>query len=128
MDRENLNKLSKIILDSSIEVHRNLGPGLLESTYEVCLCKELKLRNLNYLRQVSLPVNYKGESLNAEYKIDILVENELIIELKAVETLLPVHMAQLLTYLKLSNKKLGLLINFNVPRLVDGVKRVVNHF
>ena len=128
MDRESLNRLSKIVLESSIEVHRNLGPGLLESTYEVCLCKELKLRNLNYIRQVSLPVLYKGESLNAEYKIDILVENELIIELKAVEELLPVHLAQLLTYLKLSDKRLGLLINFNVPRLVDGVRRVVNNF
>ena len=128
MDRESLNRLSKIVLESSIEFHRNLGPGLLESTYEVCLCKELKLRNLNYIRQVPLPVFYKGESLNAEYKIDILVENELIIELKAVEELLPVHLAQLLTYLKLSDKRLGLLINFNVPRLVDGVRRVVNNF
>lgn len=128
MDREYLNRLSKIVLDSSIEVHKNLGPGLLESTYEVCLCKELKSRNLNYIRQVSLPVKYKGELLDAEYKIDILIENELIIELKAVEVLLPVHFAQLLTYLKLSDKRLGLLINFNVPRLVDGVKRVVNNF
>ncbi len=128
MDREYLNNLSKIVLDSSIEVHKNLGPGLLESTYEVCLCKELKTRNLDYLRQVSLPVKYKGELLDAEDKIDILIENELIIELKAVEVLLPVHFAQLLTYLKLSDKRLGLLINFNVPRLVDGVKRVVNKF
>ncbi len=128
MDREKLNRLSKIVIDSSIEVHKNLGPGLLESTYEVCLCRELKLRNLNYLRQVFLPVIYKGEFLNAEYKIDILIEDELVIELKAVEVLLPVHFAQLLTYLKLSDKRLGLLINFNVPRLVDGVKRVVNNF
>jgi GxxExxY protein len=128
MDREYLNNLSKIALDSSIEVHKNLGPGLLESTYEVCLCKELKSRDLKYIRQVSLPVKYKGELLDAEYKIDLLIENELIIELKAVEVLLPVHFAQLLTYLKLSDKRLGLLINFNVPRLVDGVKRVVNNF
>lgn len=128
MDREYLYKLSKIVLDSSIEVHRNLGPGLLESTYEVCLCKELKLRNLNYIRQVPLPVNYKGELLDAEYRVDILIEGELIIELKAVETLLPIHIAQLLTYLKLSDKRLGLLINFNVPRLVDGIKRVANNF
>ena len=128
MERYFLIELSHIVLDSSIEVHRNLGPGLLESTYEVCLCKELSLRNVKYLRQVPLPVNYKGEKLNAEYKIDILVENKLIIELKSVEILLPVHIAQLLTYLKLSDKRLGLLINFNVPRLVDGVKRVVNNF
>ncbi len=128
MDRENLNDLSRIVLDSSIEVHRNLGPGLLESTYEICLCKELYSRNVKYLRQVFLPVNYKGEQLNAEYKIDILIENELIIELKSVEILLPVHFAQLLTYLRLADKKLGLLINFNVPRLIDGFKRVVNNF
>lgn len=128
MNREELNKLSKIVLDSSIEVHKNLGPGLLESTYEVYLCKELKLKNLKYLRQVSLPVYYKNELLDMEYKIDVIVENELIIELKSVEILLPVHFAQLLTYLKLSDKRLGLLINFNVPRLVDGVKRVVNNF
>jgi len=83
----------------------------LESTYEVCLCKELNLRNVKYLRQVFLPVNYKGEMLNVEYKIDIIVENELIIELKSVEIILPVHFAQLLTYLKLSDKRLGLLIN-----------------
>jgi GxxExxY protein len=128
VNRAYLNKLSKIVLDSSIEVHKNLGPGLLESTYEVCLCKELEARNVRYLRQVLLPVNYKGELLDAEYKIDVLVENELILELKSVEIVLPVHFAQLLTYLKLADKRLGLLINFNVPKLVDGVKRIVNNF
>ena len=128
MNREHLNKLSKIILDSSIEVHRNLGPGLLESVYEVCLCKELNLRNINLQRQVSLPVEYKNEKLDADFRIDVLVENEIIIELKAVEFLLPVHEAQLLTYLKLADKRLGFLINFNVPKLVDGFKRRVNNF
>ena len=128
MNREHLNKLSKIILDSSIEVHRNLGPGLLESVYEVCLCKELNLRDINLQRQVSLPVEYKNEKLDADFRIDVLVENEIIIELKAVEFLLPVHEAQLLTYLKLADKRLGFLINFNVPRLVDGFKRRVNKF
>lgn len=128
MNREHLNKLSKIILDSSIEVHRNLGPGLLESVYEVCLCKELKLRDINLQRQVSLPVEYKNEKLDADFRIDMLVENEIIIELKAVEFLLPVHEAQLLTYLKLADKRLGFLINFNVPKLVDGFKRRVNNF
>ena len=128
MSKEQLNRISGIILDSAIEVHRNLGPGLLESVYEVCLCKELQLRNLKYLRQVPLPVNYKGSLLDAEYKIDILVENEIIVELKAVEVLLPVHEAQLLTYLKLADKKLGLLINFNVPKLVDGFKRMINGY
>jgi GxxExxY protein len=128
LNREHLNKLSKIILDSSIEVHRNLGPGLLESVYEVCLCKELKLRDINLQRQVSLPVEYKNEKLDADFRIDVLVENEIIIELKAVEFLLPVHEAQLLTYLKLADKRLGFLINFNVPKLVDGFKRRVNNF
>jgi len=128
LNREQLNKLSKIILDSSIEVHRNLGPGLLESVYEVCLCKELILRNINLQRQVSLPVEYKNEKLDADFRIDVLVENEIIIELKAVEFLLPVHEAQLLTYLKLADKRLGFLINFNVPKLVNGFKRMVNNF
>lgn len=126
MSKEEVNKLSGIILDSAIEVHRNLGPGLLESVYEVCLCKELDSRGINYTRQVSLPVVYKGEELDADFRIDILVENEIIIELKAVETMIPVYEAQLLTYLKLANKKLGLLINFNVPKLIDGYKRMLN--
>ena len=126
MNKEEINKLSGIILDSAIEVHRNLGPGLLESVYEVCLCKELDSRGIRYERQVSLPVVYKDEELDADFRIDILVENEIIIELKAVEAMIPVFEAQLLTYLKLANKKLGLLINFNVPRLIDGYKRMLN--
>jgi GxxExxY protein len=126
LKREDLNTLSGIILDSSIEVHRNLGPGLLESVYESCLCKEFDLRKIYYQRQVSIPVKYKGEQLDADYRIDILVENEIIIELKSVDIMHPVFKAQLLTYLKLANKNLGLLINFNVPRLVDGFKRMVN--
>jgi GxxExxY protein len=109
-------------------VHRNLGPGLLESVYEVCLCKELNLRDINLQRQISLPVEYKNEKLDADFRIDVLVENEIIIELKAVEFLLPVHEAQLLTYLKLADRRLGFLINFNVPKLVDGFKRRVNNF
>ena len=126
MNLEELNKLSGIILDSSIEVHRNLGPGLLESVYEVCLCKELSSRGVKFQRQVSLPVTYKGELLDADFRIDVLVNDKIIVELKAVELLLPVHKAQLLTYLKLANKKLGLLINFNVPRLIDGFVRMIN--
>jgi len=128
MQKDYLNKLSGIILDCSIEVHRNLGPGLLESVYEVCLCKELSLRGIKFQRQVSLPVNYKGEKLDADYRIDLLVENEIIVELKSVEQMIPVYEAQLLTYLKLPDKKLGLLINFNVPRLVDGFKRMLNGY
>ncbi len=128
MDREQLNKLGSIILDASIEVHKQLGPGLLETVYELSLFKELRLRNLNVRRQVPVPVMYKGEDLNAEFKIDILVENEIIIELKAVETLLPVHSAQLLTYLRLTENKLGYLINFNVSKLIEGFNRIVNNF
>lgn len=93
MNKEQINKLSGIILDCSIEVHRNLGPGLLESVYEICLCKELSMKGINYQRQVLLPVNYKGEKLDADFRIDILVENEIIIELKAVEIMNPVYEA-----------------------------------
>ncbi|MHB1686362.1 MAG: GxxExxY protein [Ignavibacteriaceae bacterium] len=128
MSQEELNRLSKIILDASIEVHRNLGPGLLESVYETCLCKEMDLRKLKHQRQAVLPVIYKNEILDAEFRIDILVENEIIVELKAVEILLPIHEAQILTYLRLADKRLGFLINFNVPKLVDGFKRKVNNF
>jgi GxxExxY protein len=128
MQKEQINKLSGIILDCSIEVHRNLGPGLLESVYEVCLCKELSLKGITFQRQVLLPVNYKGEKLDADYRIDILVEDEIIIELKSVEQMNPVYDAQLLTYLKLADKKLGLLINFNVPKLIDGFKRMLNGY
>ena len=128
MQKDQINKLSGIILDCSIEVHRNLGPGLLESVYEVCLCKELTLKGLKFQRQVLLPVNYKGENLDADYRIDLIVEDEIIIELKSVELMNPVYEAQLLTYLKLADKKLGLLINFNVPRLIDGFKRMLNGY
>ena len=128
MNKEFINKLSGIILDSAIEVHRHLGPGLLESVYEVCLCKELELRNVKFLKQVPLPIVYKGEKLNYDYRIDILVENEIVVELKSVDILHPVFEAQLLTYLKLADKKLGLLINFNVPKLIDGFKRLINGY
>ncbi len=122
------NNLSKIILDASIEVHKKLGPGLLESVYEICLCKELSNRNIQYERQVYLPVIYKNEKLDVDFRLDILVEKEIIIELKPVETILPVNHAQILTYLKLHNKRLGLLINFNAPKLVDGFKRIINGY
>ncbi|KAF0152433.1 MAG: hypothetical protein FD143_1071 [Ignavibacteria bacterium] len=128
MKNEELNKISAVVLDSSISVHKELGPGLLESVYEICLFKELKSRGTFVERQVSIPVIFKGEKLEADFRIDLLVENEIIIELKAAEILLPVHDAQLLTYMKLSEKKLGFLINFNVPKLVDGFKRKVLNF
>jgi GxxExxY protein len=113
------------ILGAALEVHRHLGPGLLESAYEECLCHELALRGLSFQRQIELPVEYKGLKLNCGYKIDLLVRNEVILELKAVEKLLPIHQAQLLTYLKLAHKRVGLLINFNVPLLTQGIIRRV---
>lgn len=128
MELDELNKISKQVLDAAIEVHKQLGPGLLESVYEYCLCKELELRIIKYSKQVKIPILYKGEPVGTEYIIDILVENELILELKAVEQVLPVHNAQLLSYLRLTNKRLGILINFNVPRLLNGWKRVINGY
>ena len=121
-----LNALSEKIIGCAIKVHRTLGPGLLESTYEVCLVHELKKAGLKVERQVSLPVIYDGIKLDAGYQLDVLVEDAVIVELKSVENLLPIHEAQLLTYLKLANKKLGLLINFNVTLLKNGIKRKIN--
>jgi GxxExxY protein len=111
------------IIGAAIEVHRHLGAGLLESAYEECLCHELRLRGLGFERQVSLPVSYKGLQLDCGYRIDLIVEREIVLELKAVEKLLPVHEAQLPTYLKISGKHIGLLINFNVPLLTQGIIR-----
>ena len=113
------------IIGALIEVHRTLGPGLLESAYEECLCHELHLRGLSFQRQVDLPVPYKGLRLDCGYKMDVVVENEIVLELKSIEKILPVHEAQLLTYLKLSGKPVGLLINFNVPLLTRGIIRKV---
>ena len=113
------------IIGAAIEVHRNLGPGLLESAYEECLCHELHLRGMDCKRQVPLPVLYKGLKLDCGYKIDLIVQDEVLLELKAVERLLPIHEAQLLTYLKLTGKRVGLLINFNVPLLTQGIIRRV---
>lgn len=121
------NLLSEKILDAAIEVHRTLGgPGLLESLYEDALFHELKLRNIPALSQVCIPVTYKNCKLRDPMRLDILVDHKVIIEIKAVETVLDVHKAQVLTYLKLTNLKLGLLINFGQGRLVDGWNRVVN--
>jgi GxxExxY protein len=113
------------IIGAAIEVHRNLGPGLLESAYEECLCHEIHLRGLDFKRQVALPLLYKGLKLDCGYKLDLIVQDEIILELKAVEKLLPIHEAQLLTYLRLTGKKVGLLINFNVPLLTQGIIRRV---
>ena len=123
-----LNGLTDRIIGAAIEVHRNTGPGLMETVYEECLCYELCQRGLSFKRQVHLPVFYKGAKLDCGYKMDVVVENQVILELKAVDALLPIHAAQLLTYLKLSGKRVGLLLNFNEPVLKKGIKRLVNHF
>jgi GxxExxY protein len=112
--------LTEQIIGAAVEVHRALGPGLLESAYEECLCRELHLRGLVFQRQVSLPVEYKGVNLDCGYRLDLVVQGEIILELKCVEHVLPVHEAQLLTYLRLTGKRVGLIINFNVATLVRG--------
>ena len=122
------NRITEKIIGAAIEVHKALGPGLLESAYEECLCYELKQAGLFIERQVPLPVVYKEVLLDCGYRLDVIVENSVIVELKTVEALKPIHEAQLLTYLKMTNKHIGLLINFNVPALKDGIKRIVHNF
>ena len=116
--------LTEEIIGAAIDVHRVLGPGLLESAYQECLCVELGLRNLRFYSQVALPVKYKGHHIDLGYRIDLVVENRIVLELKAVERLLPLHEAQLLTYLRLGHFSTGLLLNFNVPVLKDGIRRM----
>jgi GxxExxY protein len=125
-EKARANELSRMIVGAAIEVHRLLGPGLLESAYEACLCRELSLRQIGFERQVPVPIVYKGLEVESPFRMDILVEKLVIVELKAVEVLAPIFEAQLLTYLRLSNRWLGLLINFNVVVLNDGIKRLVN--
>ena len=120
------NEISGKIIGAAIEVHKMLGAGLLESAYEECLCCEMALRGIKFEQQVPLPLNYKGVDLDCGYRLDLLVEDKVIVELKSVETLEPIHEAQMLTYLKLRNAWLGLIINFNVIMLKDGVRRMVN--
>jgi len=117
--------LSESVIGHAIEVHRTLGPGLLESTYEECLCFELKTAGIEFRRQVSLPIVYKSVKLDCGYRMDVVVAGRLVIELKTVEKLLPIHEAQMLTYLKLSGLSTGLLLNFHVAVLKDGIKRLV---
>jgi GxxExxY protein len=117
--------LTKEIIGAAIEVHRELGPGLLESAYEICLCYELKLRGIEVECQVPLPVRYKEVRLDCGYRIDACVKDRVIVELKSVDEINDLHRAQLLTYLRLSGKKVGLLLNFNVPALKDGIVRMV---
>ena len=116
--------LTEAIIGAAIDVHRILGPGLLESAYQECLCVELGLRNLRFSSQVALPVEYKGHHVDLGYRIDLVVENRIVLELKTVERLLPLHEAQLLTYLRLGHFSTGLLLNFNVPVLKNGVRRM----
>ncbi len=121
------NEISSKIIGAAIEVHKHLGPGLLESTYETCLAYELKQMGLDVKQQQALPVVYKEVKLDAGYRIDLLIENKVIVEIKSVDALADIHTAQLLTYLKLKDLKLGLLINFNTVKVVDGLKRIVNN-
>jgi GxxExxY protein len=118
-------KLTGEIYGAAIEVHRELGPGLLESAYEECLCHELRLKGILFKRQVPLPVAYKGIRLDCGYKMDLVVAEKVVLELKAVEEVTSLHTAQLLTYLRLSGKKVGLLMNFHVERMKDGITRLV---
>ncbi len=120
-----INQLTDLVIGSAIEVHRALGPGLLESTYEMCLCRELALRQISFERQKPIPVVYKGIKLDCGYRADVVVDGRLLVEMKSVEALLAIHDAQLLSYLKLGGWKVGLLINFNVQLLKSGIRRRV---
>ena len=122
MDRE---RIFKVILDSAYKVHTALGPGLFESAYEECLCYELKQSGLSLKRQSPLPLVYREIKLEAGYRVDLMVENKIVVEIKSIESFTEIHMAQILTYLKLSDCKLGLLVNFNVKHLKNGLKRVI---
>jgi GxxExxY protein len=121
----NLNELTDAIIGAAIEVHRTLGPGLLESTYEMCLCRELDIHGIPFQRQVPIPVDYKGVKLDCAYRADIVIDGRILVEVKASDSLLPLHDAQLLTYLRLGGWKIGLLINFNVELLKHGLRRRV---
>ena len=125
-EAQKINRITEKIIGCAIEVHKGLGPGLLESAYEECLCFELAQAGLEYKRQFPLPVIYKGVKLDCGYRMDLVVEDLVVVEIKAIESLMPVHEAQLLSYLKLHNKKVGLLMNFHIPVLKNGLKRIVN--
>ena len=125
MERKEYNKLSGVILDSCITVHKEMWPGLLESVYEWCLMKEFEIRNIFAESQVLIPLKYKGFELSKEFRVDILVEKEIVLEIKSSEVILPVYKAQIISYLKLTGKKLGFLINFNVPLIRNGISRII---
>lgn len=121
-----LNNLTDQIIGSAIDVHKELGSGLLESAYQTCLAIELGQRDVSYKREVELAIEYKGQNVDANYRLDFIVEDCIIVEIKSVDRIIPIHEAQLLTYLRLSGEKLGLLINFNVPLFKEGIKRLIN--
>jgi GxxExxY protein len=125
--KEELERLGAVVVDSAFTVHSALGPGLLESAYQACLIHELQRRGMSVQCEVPFPVYYAGLAVDTGYRVDIVIEGEILIENKSVQVIAPVHRAQLLTYLKLSDKRLGFLINWNVPRIKDGIKRLVNH-
>jgi len=127
-ETQSFDELTGKVIGICIEIHRHLGPGLLESVYEECLCYELAQAGIRFERQKSLPVSYKSVKLDCGYRLDLVVEGKLIVELKVVDELLPIHEAQVLTYLKIAGLPYGLLINFNVPVLKQGLKRIVNKF
>jgi len=127
-ETQSFREITEQVIGCCIEIHKQLGPGLLESAYEECLCYELSALGLVFERQKPLPVKYKTVNLDCGYRLDFVIEDKIILELKTVESLLPIHEAQLLTYLKLSGLTLGLLINFNVPVLKNGIKRIANNF
>lgn len=127
-EKDKIDLLSKKIIGAAIDVHKALGPGLLESAYEECLCCELGLTGIEFKRQVALPVTYKTTKLDCGYRLDIVEEKVIILELKAIERILPIHEAQLLAYLKLSDIRLGILLNFNVPFMRNGIRRIVHGF
>jgi GxxExxY protein len=127
-ENDRLDQISRRIIGAAIEVHRHLGPGLLESAYQSCLAFELKQLGLKVEEQKPLPVVYKQVKLDCGYRLDLVVEDEIIVEIKAIEKLLPVHDAQLLSYLRLARRRVGLLMNFHVPVLKNGLKRIVNEF
>jgi len=128
MDGRDFNRLTDVVIAAAIEVHRQLGPGLLESAYQECLARELTLRNIPFERETPLPLEYKGVHLEYGYRLDFLVAKSVVIEVKAVEVIAPIHEAQLVTYLKLGDWQVGLLINFNVLQLTSGIRRRVNGF
>ena len=126
MDRTDLNELSSLVIKSAIRIHRTLGPGLLESIYQSCMLIELDLMGIRVKKEIPLKISYAGRTLNELLRLDLLVEDQIIVELKSIEEIMPVHKKQLLTYLRIADKPLGLLINFNVPLLKEGIVRIIN--